>query len=397
MTRLTRRITWLPAAAGLLGAAWGANQFTPLLLVYHRELGLGTGTLEGLFGAYALGLVPGLLLAGPLSDARGRRGVVVPAAALSLVATVLLAAAGHRVGLLFAGRLLAGLASGAMFSAGTAWLRELSAVTGGHGTHAARRAAVAMTAGFAFGPLVSGLLAQWAPDPRAVPYLPHIGIGIAVLALLRGAPETVVAPEAPTARPALPPHSRARFRRVVAPSAPWVFAAPAIAFALLPSVVGADHATDGTALVAAITALCAFSGVLVQPLGRRLEARAGVTGLLVLAAGLMLASVTAESQLVWLLVPSAVVLGAAYGLCLVAGLVEVQAMAGGRDLARLTAVFYAFTYIGFAAPYALALGSHLAGYGPLLAGTAMLALATAVVVAPRQGSLPCREGTPAEV
>jgi len=244
MTRLSTRISWLPAAAGLFGAAWGANQFTPLLLVYHRELGLGTGTLEALFGAYALGLIPGLLVGGGLSDAHGRRAVVVPAAALSLAATVVLAAAGESVALLFAGRLLAGVTSGAMFGAGTAWLRELSAQDESHGAHAARRAAVAMTAGFALGPLVAGLLAQWAPDPGTVPYLPHVALAVAVLALLRGAPETVVATSGAPVRSALPAHGRARFRRVVAPSAPWVFAAPAIAFALLPSVVGADHAAD---------------------------------------------------------------------------------------------------------------------------------------------------------
>jgi Major Facilitator Superfamily len=393
MTSPPTRITWLPAAAGLAGAAWGANQFTPLLLVYHRRLGLGTGTLEALFGAYALGLIPGLLVGGPLSDTRGRRAVVVPAAVLSLVATIVLAAAGHSVALLLAGRLLAGVASGAMFSAGTAWLRELSARAE---LHAARRAAVAMTAGFALGPLAAGLLAQWAPNPGAVPYLPHVVLAVAVLILLRGAPETVAGPAAARAPAVLPAYARARFRRVVAPSAPWVFAAPAIAFALLPSVVGADRATDGTAFVAAITALTAFSGVLVQPLGRRLEHRAGVTGLVVLAIGLILAAVTAESQLVWLLVPTAVVLGSAYGLCLVAGLVEVQRMATGRDLARLTAVFYAFTYIGFAAPYALALGAHVAGYEVLLAATAGLALATAALVAPRPGTAPERGQSPAD-
>jgi MFS family permease len=384
MRRFSTRIAWLPAAAGLLGAAWGANQFSPLLLVYHQELGLGTGTLEALFGAYALGLIPGLLIGGPLSDVRGRHAVVVPAAWLSLVATLVLASAGHSLAVLFAGRLLAGVGSGAMFSAGTAWLRELST----EGAHAARRTAVAMTAGFALGPLVAGLLAQWAPDAGIVPYLPHVALALVVLAMLRGAPETAGAPAVTRATAGLPAHRQTRFRRVVAPSAPWVFAAPAIAFALLPSIVGANHATDGIALVAAVTALTAFSGVLVQPVGRRLGERAGVTGLLVLAAGLVLAAVTAGSQIVWLLVPCAIVLGSAYGLCLVAGLVEVQQMAGGRDLARLTAVFYAFTYLGFAAPYLLALGAHLAGYDLLLAGAAALALATAALVAPRPGTAP---------
>jgi MFS family permease len=389
MTRLTTRHAWLAAAAGLLGAAWGSNQFTPMLLVYHRTLGLGTGTLEALFGAYAVGLIPGLLIGGRLSDARGRRAIVMPAALLSLAGSVVLAGAGDAVGLLFAGRLLAGVSSGAMFGAGTAWLRELSAGAGEAGRHAAaRRAVVAMTAGFAFGPLVAGVLAQWAPHAAVVPYAPHVVLAVAVIALLREAPETVVAPAPASVSPSLPAHGRAHFRRVIAPSAPWVFAAPAIAFALLPAVVGADHATDGTAFVAAITALTAFSGVLVQPLARRLEHLAGVAGLLVLAAGLSLAAVTAEAQLVWLLVPCAIVLGCAYGLCLVAGLVEVQRLAAGHDLARLTAAFYAFTYIGFAAPYLLALGAHVAGYDVLLAGTAALALVTAAVVAPRRSLSP---------
>jgi hypothetical protein len=30
-----------------------------MLLVYHQRLGLGTGTLEAMFGVYALGLIPG--------------------------------------------------------------------------------------------------------------------------------------------------------------------------------------------------------------------------------------------------------------------------------------------------------------------------------------------------
>ena len=54
-----------------MGTGWGSNQFTPMLLVYSHSLGLSTGTLEALFGAYAVGLIPGLLIAGPLSDAEG--------------------------------------------------------------------------------------------------------------------------------------------------------------------------------------------------------------------------------------------------------------------------------------------------------------------------------------
>jgi MFS family permease len=388
-------LAWLPVAAALLGTGWGSNQITPMLLVYRHTLELGTGTLEAMFGFYALGLIPGLLLTGPLSDARGRRTVVIAAAGLSLLASAALVAGADRVALLFLGRLMAGVSSGAVFAAGTAWLREISLAPVGTATPngAARRAAIAMTAGFALGPLVAGVLAQWAPASRTLPYLPHIAFTAVVLLALLNVPETISGTRRHPIRLSVPAVRSPRFRGVVAPMAPWVFAAPAIAFALLPSVVGAQHAAEGIAVTAAITSLTAVAGVLIQPLARRLEAhaasnRAGIVGLVVVGAGLALAAVTAQAQQIWLLVPCAILLGCAYGLCLVAGLVEVGRLAGDDDLAGLTAAYYALTYLGFAAPYLLALAAHVASYPVLLSIAAALALSTAPVVARRSARHP---------
>jgi hypothetical protein len=66
----------------------------------------------------------------------------------------------------------------------------------------------------------------------------------------------------------------------------------------------------------------------------------------VLSGGLVLGAATAQAQQPWLLVPCAIVLGSAYGLCLVAGLLEVQRIADGDGLASLTAAYYALTYLG---------------------------------------------------
>ncbi|HTX10434.1 MAG TPA: MFS transporter [Solirubrobacteraceae bacterium] len=392
MGELRRRgRTWIPVAGVLAGAGWGSNQFTPMLLVYHARLGLSTATLEGLFGAYAVGLIPGLLVTGWWSDAHGRRPVGVSAAVLSLLASVSLVAGAHAVALLFAGRLLAGLGSGAAFGVGTVWLRENSLAPFGDADHAtvARRAAVAMTIGFALGPLVAGLLAQWAPDPTVVPYLPHIVLMVVVLVILRAVPETLAASGRGATRTRLSAASIRRFRRLVVPMAPWVFAAPAIAFALLPSVVGAGHAADGVAITAAVTSLTALSGVLIQPVARRLEAGArdqagSMLGLLVLATGLALGALAAAVHETWLLVPCSLVLGSAYGLCLVAGLVEVQRLGPERALGALTAAYYALTYIGFAAPYLMTLASGAASYAVLLLIASGLAVLTAGVV--RQGA-----------
>jgi hypothetical protein len=385
---------WLPTAAVLMGMGWGSNQFTPMLLVYRQTLDLGTGTLAAMFGFYALGLIPGLLLAGPLSDAHGRRTVVVPAAAVSLAASLTLVWGAHDPSLLCVARLLAGVSSGAAFGAGTAWLRELSSPPGGKNSDqtAARRAAIAMTAGFALGPLVAGLLAQWAPAPGVLPYVPHIALMAVLLALLRTAPETVAGGSGRALRLTPAGVRSPRFRGVVGPMAPWVFAAPAIAFALLPSIAGADRATDGIALTASLTTLCALAGVLIQPLARRLDARpetgrAAITGLLVLAAGLALGAAMARDPQTWLLAPCSLVLGSAYGLCLVGGLVEIQRLADRRSLAGLTAAYYALAYLGFGAPYLLALGSHFASYSILLTIAAALALTTAAFVTRRSAQL----------
>jgi hypothetical protein len=229
------------------------------------------------------------------------------------------------------------------------------------------------------------VLAQWAPDPGVVPYLPHVVLMLAVIALVPAAPETVARGGGGAIARALPSLRHPRFRRVVAPMAPWVFAAPAVAFALLPSVVGAAHATDGIALTAVVAMVAAMAGVLVQPVARRLDAhaagsRAVTVGLSVIGAGLALSAYTAHEHHVWLLVPSAIVLGMGYGLCLVAGLVEVQRLAHPEALAGLTAIYYVLTYLGFAAPYVLTLAAGLASYTTLLLITAGLALLTAVWV-----------------
>jgi hypothetical protein len=384
------RRCWMAVAAILVGAGWGSNQFTPMLLVYRHALGLGTGSVEAMFGVYALGLIPGLFLAGPLSDARGRRLPVLGAATASLVGSVLLIAGARSPALLYAGRFVVGLGSGAAFSAGTAWLRELSLSAPGNGdsNRAARRAAVAMTTGFAVGPLVSGLLAQWGPATRVLPYLPHVAFMVATLfAAARLAPETITRRRQLSLGAGLPAgQPRRRFWRSVAVIAPWVFAAPAVAFAFLPAAIGADRLTGGVAVTGAVTALTALAGVLIQPAARALDAlrwrwSVGMIGLLVCAAGLVLSAYAVAVGSLWLLAPCAAVLGCAYGLCLVSGLIEVERLARPEAVGSLTSVYYALAYLGLTTPYLLTLASPLAGYRTLLLIAAAAALTSAGVVA----------------
>jgi MFS family permease len=57
----------------MFAVGWGANQFSPMLIVYRHELNLSAAAVAGLFAIYAATLVPGLLIGGPASDRYGRR------------------------------------------------------------------------------------------------------------------------------------------------------------------------------------------------------------------------------------------------------------------------------------------------------------------------------------
>jgi MFS family permease len=384
--RPANAVPWLRAAFAVTVIGWGANQFTPLLLLYRPLMGLTAAVVEAMFGMYAIGLIPGLLVAGRLSDRIGRRPVVECSVVLSIVAGVVLILGPHGVAWLFAGRVIMGVASGCGFSAGTAWIKELSALPYATAppTAGARRAGVAMTLGFGLGPLVAGGLAQWAPLPTTLPYLPQLALAVWAAVLVWRLPETRRPGQADsTRRIRLQGLSEPRFLRVVMPLAPWVFGSAAIAMVYAPGLV-AGRVGGPAVFFGALVALCtAMSGVLIQPVARRL-AQPGRPWLLVTSMALVTAGMAAEAGVAdlgraVLVLPAAVVLGCGYGCCLVYGLAEVQRIAKPAELAGLTAVFQAVTYLGFAAPYVLSMLRGYASPAVLLLSVAVLAALTLAV------------------
>ncbi|MGH3297141.1 MAG: MFS transporter [Trebonia sp.] len=344
---------WVRVALVMFAVGWGANQFSPMLIVYRHALGLSAGEIAGLFAIYAATLIPGLLAGGPLSDRFGRRACVLPFAALSPVATLLLVLGPHSLPLIAAGRALAGLCSGMVFGPATAWVQDLS----GGDARSSRRAALALSAGFGLGPVVAAFLAQWAGDPLVVPYLPHLALGTAALAigLTAPAPRGGQAQPGPAGRRWPPAALRTReFWLGVALPAPFVFGTVSLAIVVLPEEVTSAR-TLSAGYAGLMTILAFAAGIGVQPAARRVAARhphAGIiAGLGAAAAGaaVSVAAVAGPSQV--LAGVAAVLLGLAYGLCLVCGLHDAEQFAGPRDRGTVLAAYYVLAYLGFAAPY----------------------------------------------
>ncbi|MCK7625432.1 MFS transporter [Streptomyces sp. RS10V-4] len=379
---------WLRAGWLMTASGWSANQFSSLLGAYRTALGLTPATTTALFAVYVVGLIPGLLLGGPLADRLGRRRIARAALAVSAAATGLLMAGPAAPALLWPGRFLTGAGAGALLTAGSVWIKELS--TPPHGAAptpgaAARRSGLFLSAGFATGGLAASLIAQWAPHPMVLAYVPHLVLSAAAALLAARAPETAP-PRAPDAAPAAAaPAYRTPFRRLVLPVAPWVFAAPALAFAVLPALVAPRVPGWQTLYAGIVTAVTPGAGLLTAPLARRLSARhrlaTAAAGLPVTAAGLLTGALAAARTDPALALLAAALLGAGYGLCVAHGLTEVAALAPPHLLARLTARFWAVCYLGFATPYAVTLLSGVWSPPAVLAGLAALALLTLAAVA----------------
>ena len=71
-------VPWMRVSAALFAVAWGGNEFTPLLVMYRQIDQMSALSVNVLLGAYVLGIVPALLLGGPLSDRYGRRPLLHP-------------------------------------------------------------------------------------------------------------------------------------------------------------------------------------------------------------------------------------------------------------------------------------------------------------------------------
>ena len=378
--------TWRRAAFALFAVAAGTNVPTPLLLIYRDTLDLGPDVLTAVFGCYALGLVPALALAGPLSDRFGRRAVVLPSIALAGLTSLLLIAAASSLPVLFAGRALQGAVSGAVFSVASAWIAELSLVAGAGA--AGRRAAVAMTGGFSIGPFVSGVLGEYAPLPTTLPYLVHVALVVVGLLTVLRVPETVsLVPHAErVAHGALVERSdRWTLLTVLAPLAVCVYAFPTVVVSAVPVLVETD--APPVLLTGVLAGLTLGFGTVAAPLQRRLGAWTALGAVLLGVAGYLTAMAGAGSGSPPLLLLSSLLLGSGGGLALAAGLSLTARLARPGRRGALSAVFLGCAYIGFGAPYVVAVAAQATSVEvPLAVGAGVAGLlAVRLLVATRRG------------
>jgi hypothetical protein len=256
-------------------------------------------------------------------------------------------------GLLVA-RVVSGVSVGMLTATATAYLSELDA--SGRGGLSRRRAEIVATAanlgGIGLGPLVSGLLAQYAADPLVLPYLVVEALMLAGLLGLALVPETVT-------RPAARPRYRPQRISVPARHRPAFYAASAAAAAefalfglftsLAPGFIGGTLHDTSHALAGAATFAVFGAAALAQTVVSRAPLRRQLAlGLATLVAGLALVTAAFWLASLALLLVGGVLAGA--GAAFKGSVTTVLGVARPEARGEALAGLFLAAYVGLAVP-----------------------------------------------
>lgn len=377
--RLSRPAAFWMIAYAFAVTMLGTTLPTPLYVIYQAQWHFSTSIITLIYAVYAVGVLGALLGAGRSSDQVGRRPVLAVAIVLSIASAVTFILAPN-IGWLFLGRVLSGLSAGLMTGTATAALTETA--RHGSGRRASLVATTANMGGLGLGPLLAGLLAQYAPRPTVLPFAVQLGlVAIAGLGLL-------VVPETVTQRSAL----SLKVRGLGIPEAgrPEFIAAGFAGFAafsllglfssLVPTFLSGVLHDTSHAVAGAVVFLAFMVAACTQLVGSRLPSRpvtlAGL-GVFLAALALIVAGLSAASMPLFL--ASTVVSGVSVGAVFMGSLATANRVAPAETRGQVISAFFVFAYVGLTVPViAVGFGSQAFGDFRAILGCAIALAAIAL-------------------
>lgn len=390
----------LAAAVTVAVVFAAANAPTPLYVHWQNQWGFSSGTLTVVFAVYMIGLVGTLLFAGRLADLHGRRVVLIPGLVIAMASSLCFLFASD-VTMLVLGRFGAGIAGGAIVTAGMATVVDLAP------THlkslGSLLSSVSMVLGVGFAALLVGGFATVLRQPQTVVFailtgLTLVGLVIAVLLPLRRSDKAEKAPPR-SLWPSFPPGHRRELIWGFAAFGPGITATSLI-LSLAPSVL-ADVLGEPNTLVSGVLVCLTFvSAISVQFALARLATRrhlllssiAAVLAMLVLIVDVALVRSVVLFGLI------AVLAGCAQGLGQLAGFTLIGTRIPAERRAESNAILNIGVYVPAAVlPVATGYLADLFGLSIACVVFAVIVGAAAVIAAPAVWRSSGRHPAPQEV
>jgi MFS family permease len=359
----------------------------PLYVLYQARDHFGSFLVTVIFVAYAIGVMASLFLAGHLSDWFGRRRVLLIAVAINMLSGAVFLLWPSVPGLI-AGRLMSGISIGMLAATATAALSELHAAArpGSRPARAELVSAVANLGGLGLGPLLAGLLAQYASAPLRLPYLVSEALMLLAAVALSVVPETVAGLET-AAGPGHRPRYRSQRVSVPAGHRPLFYAAglaAAVDFALFglftslaPGFLAGTLHDHSHALAGAVAFVVFGAAALAQIAASRMTlARQFGFGLSAVAAGLVLVVMAVWLPSLPLLLTGGVLAGGGAGAAFRGSIAMVSSIAPPQARGEALAGLFLAAYAGLAVPVlGLGVATEL-----LSTRTAVLGFAVALIL-----------------
>jgi MFS family permease len=326
----------------------GTTLPTPMYALYGQQMHFAVLTTTVIYATYAGGVLFALLAFGRWSDAIGRRPVLLTGVVFAVASAAVFLVA-DSVSVLLVARVLSGLSAG-LFT-GTATAAVIEAAPPNWRTRAAAVATVANMGGLGIGPLLAGLLVQYAPAPLHLSFIVHI-----VLAVLAGI-AVVVVPETSqrtgsigVQRLSVPVEVRAVF--VIASLAAFAgFAVTGLFAAVAPSFVSQVVGIDNHALAGLIASSIFFASAAAQIAAGNLNPhRAVAIGCAILVAGMVILAVALELSSLVGLIAAAVVAGIGQGISFSRGLAAVAERTPADRRAEVSSTYFVVAYVAISLP-----------------------------------------------
>jgi MFS family permease len=392
-TRVTASRFAFPLLAYAFAAVMlGTTLPTPMYALYAERMHFSVLTTTVIYATYAGGVLFALLAFGRWSDAVGRRPMLAAGLVAALVSAAVFLTA-DSVPLLLVGRVLSGLSAG-LFT-GTATAAVIEAAPPKWRGRAAAVATVANIGGLGAGPLLAGVLVEYAPSPLHLTFIVHIALVVLAAVAIFVVPET--SPRTGrlgVQRLSIPSEVRTVF--VIAAIAAFAgFAVSGLFTAVAPSflsqVVGIDDHLVAGLIVCSIFASSALAQLAATGIKPERAVALGcailVVGTVILAAALHFSSLPG-------LIAAAVVSGIGQGISFSRGLAAVVEKTAPGRRAEVSSTYFVVAYVALSLPVvseglaAQAFGLRTAGVGFAIAVGVLAALCLAAILVQERRTVP---------
>ncbi|APE16405.1 MFS transporter [Mycolicibacterium pallens] len=326
----------------------GTTLPTPLYALYSDQMHFAVLTTTVIYATYAGGVLFALMVFGRWSDAIGRRPVLLAGVGCALISAGVFLVA-DSVPELLVGRVLSGLSAG-IFT-GTATAAVIEAAPPSWKTRAAAVATIANIGGLGTGPVLAGVLAQYAPNPLKLTYIVHIALMVLAAVAILLVPETSSRTgKLGLQRLSVPPEVRSVF--ITAALAAFAgFAVTglftSVAPSLLTNIIGiGNHALAGVMAgsIFGASAVAQIAGTRIPP------QRAVALGCAILTVGMGILVVALHYSSLAGLIIAAVVAGIGQGISFSRGLAAVAERTPAERRAEVSSTYFVVAYIAISIP-----------------------------------------------